>query len=136
MISNPKHGWCDFELGKFKGHPSYLTDVPLDLLKAILEWWKQGWSCCFFDEEGSEFTLVLTPDSVYIIEEKDCTTLITFPDVDRRELSAEIISDVESCIDNWCFEFMLDDMTERRLQSRKEYIQKLIYELKKYINGR
>jgi len=32
VISNPKSGWCDFYLGDFEGHPSYLTDVPVDLL--------------------------------------------------------------------------------------------------------
>ena len=27
MITNPSCGWCSFELGDFKGSPSYLTDV-------------------------------------------------------------------------------------------------------------
>lgn len=29
MITNPRCGWCNFELGDFKGSPSYLTDVPV-----------------------------------------------------------------------------------------------------------
>lgn len=32
MISNPKNGWCNFKLGDFEGTPSYITDVPIDLL--------------------------------------------------------------------------------------------------------
>ena len=30
MITNPKYGWCNFELGNFKGTPSCLTDVPVE----------------------------------------------------------------------------------------------------------
>ena len=37
MISNPKHGWCNFKLRTFEGTPSYLTDVPVDLLKAFID---------------------------------------------------------------------------------------------------
>ena len=35
MISDPKHGWCNFKLRTFEGTPSYLTDVPVDLLEAF-----------------------------------------------------------------------------------------------------
>ena len=35
MISDPKYGWCNFKLGDFKGTPSYLTDVPIDVLDAF-----------------------------------------------------------------------------------------------------
>ena len=38
MISNPAHGWCDFKVGDFVGHPSYVTDVPLDLLEALRDY--------------------------------------------------------------------------------------------------
>ena len=136
MISNPKYGWCNFELGGFHGHPSDLTDVPVDLLKAVLDWWKQGWGCCFFDEEGGEFVLVLTPNSAYVIVEKDDTTIVTIPNINRREISAEIISDIEACLYNWCVEFMLDEVTDQLLQNRKEHIEKLLCELKECINGR
>ena len=36
MISDSKYGWCNFKLGDFEGHPSYLTDVPVDILDALL----------------------------------------------------------------------------------------------------
>ena len=42
MISNPHAGWCDFKLGDFEGSPSYLTDVPVDLLNAFIEYHEKG----------------------------------------------------------------------------------------------
>lgn len=46
MISNPKHGWCNFKLRTFEGTPSYLTDVPIDLLTAFIDLNEKGmWDC-------------------------------------------------------------------------------------------
>ena len=63
MISNPKHGWCNFKLGTFEGTPSYLTDVPIDILTAFIDYHNKGCGVIWFDEEGTEFTLVITPYS-------------------------------------------------------------------------
>ena len=43
MISNPKHGWCDFKIeddnnNVFFGIPSYITNVPVNLLQSFLEY--------------------------------------------------------------------------------------------------
>ena len=38
MISNPNLGWCEFHMGDFTGNPSYLTDVPIELLEAFLNY--------------------------------------------------------------------------------------------------
>ena len=70
MISNPKHGWSNFDLKTFHGTPSYLTDVPVDLLNAFIQYHLTGTGVAWFDEEGAEFTLVITPHSLFIIEEK------------------------------------------------------------------
>ena len=64
MISDPRYGWCRFNLGTFEGTPSYLTDVPVDLLDAFLDYHVKGCGTAWFDEEGTEFTLVLTPQTV------------------------------------------------------------------------
>lgn len=47
MISNPKHGWCDFMLSDekdnlFVGTPSYVTNAPVDLLQAFLDYKIKG----------------------------------------------------------------------------------------------
>ena len=60
MISNPRFGWCNFELGDFKGYPSYLTDVPVDLLDAFIDYHTKGYGVAVFDEEGSYFKITPT----------------------------------------------------------------------------
>lgn len=89
MISNPKHGWCNFELRTFEGIPSYLTDVPVDLLEAFIDLHTKGTGIAWFDEEGTEFTLVLTPYSLFIIEEKDRPVLHDFSEMKIENLEKE-----------------------------------------------
>lgn len=101
MISNPKNGWCNFKLGDFKGTPSYLTDVPFDLLTAFIDYHSKGCGIAWFDEEGSEFTLVITPHSLFIIEEKDKPILYDFSDMKVRDIEEELINDIERDIDEW-----------------------------------
>lgn len=107
MISNPKVGWCNFELGDFKGTPSYLTDVPMDLLNAFIDYYTRGNGIAEFDEEGSEFTLVLTRNGVYIIEAKDAYTLHAYHDIDISDLAQKLMIDIVFNIDGWCNGFML-----------------------------
>ena len=105
MISNPKNGWCDFILGDFHGTPSYLTNVPIDLLNCFKEYLYSGTGICWFDEEGTEFTLVITPYSLFIIEEKDKPVLHDFSDMNIKKLALEAVTDVEFNIDKWWSEF-------------------------------
>lgn len=103
MLSNPKAGWCELEIGNFKGSPSYLTDVPVDLLTAFIDYYKKGIGVAFFDEEGSEFNLLLSNYSAYIIY-VDCenkSILYEFPDIDIDNLAKELIVDIKSNIDSW-----------------------------------
>ena len=102
MISEPKCGWCIFKLGDFFGRPSgYMTTVVTDLLDAFILFYKNGIGAAVFDEEGSYFTLLLTYNGVYIIEEKEKAKLFDFSEFDIYELANELINDIESDFDNW-----------------------------------
>ena len=124
MISNPKHGWCNFELGDFKGTPSYLTDVPVDLLNAFIDLHTKGSGVAWFDEEGTEFTLVLTPYSMFIIEEKEEPVLHDFSEMNIKDLEKELIEDIEKGLNGWS-EFITDNDREEILQHRNEIRQKI-----------
>lgn len=65
MISNPKNGWCDFNLGDFHGTPSYLTNVPIDLLIAFKEYLYLGAGICWFDERRCG--IHIGNDTIFII---------------------------------------------------------------------
>ena len=110
MISNPDYGWCDFELGGFSGTPSYVTDAPMDLLQAFEDYfyWDKDCVIVAFDEEGSEFYLVLAPYDVYVISQKEESELYHCEDKTTAELALELINDIESNITKWAEEFSLD----------------------------
>ena len=103
MISNPKHGWCNFELRTFEGTPSYLTDVPIDLLDAFINYHTRGYGVAVFDEEGSYFTLVMSQYNwgIYIIEEKDYPKLHNLCDFNVEDLEEELIRDIERDLNGW-----------------------------------
>lgn len=124
MISNPKHGWCNFKLRLFEGTPSYLTDVPINILTAFIDLHEKGCGSAWFDEEGTEFTLVITPYSLYIIEEKDKPVLHDFSEIKIENLEKEIISDIESDLNGWAEFTASDDLEEIKIH-RDEILNKL-----------
>lgn len=131
MITNPKNGWCNFKLRTFEGTPSYLTDVPVDLLMAFIDYHVKGCGIAWFDEEGTEFSLVITPYSVFIIEEKDTTFLHDFSEMKIENIEKELIEDIEKDLYGW-INFTIDDDLEEVKQHENEIRQKLVI-LKSYI---
>ena len=133
MIAYPKHGWCNFTLGTFEGVPSYLTDVPVDLLSAFIDYHTQGYGMAWFDEEGTEFTLVINPYSLFIIEEReDKAVLHNFSDMKVEDIEKELIADLEKDLDGWSREFIIDD-DEEEIEIHRDEIRQKIAILKKFI---
>ena len=126
MLANPRHGWCRFEIGSFTGSPSYLEDVPVNTLMAFINYYKNGCGSVWYDEEGSSFTLILTPYSVYVIEEKDEPVLHDFSDdTSIDNLAQELIADIESCVDDWAmFTTDYDDVNE--IEKHKDKIVEML----------
>ena len=129
MISNPKHGWCDFKLRTFEGTPSYLTDVPVDLLGAFIDYYTKGQGMAWFNEEGTEFTLVINPYSLFIIEEKENTMLYDFSEMNVEKLAKELINDIEKDLTGWSEFLTGDDQEEIKLH--RDEIRHRITKLKK-----
>lgn len=125
MISNPKYGWCDFKLRNFRGRPSYLTDVPVDLLDAFIGYYTNGMGMTWFNEEGTEFTLVINPYSLYVIEEKGKSILYDFSEMIIEKLARELIDDIEKDLDGWSVEFVITNNQEEITQHRNEIIERI-----------
>lgn len=125
MLSNPKHGWCNFELGKFRGNPSYLTDVPLDILEMCINYKKKNASICYFDEEGSDFVLIFANGEVYVIATREDSMLYRFPETTPEALIEEIILDIERNLDLWNAEFTIEEDSDEIEKHKSEIIQKL-----------
>jgi hypothetical protein len=125
MILNPKDGWCDFKLRTFKGTPSYLTDVPIDLLDAFIDYYTKGTGIAWFDEEGTEFTLLINPYSLFIIEQRKETVFHDFSEIIIEKLAKELIDDIERDITGWSVEFVTSDDPEEIEQHKTDIINKL-----------
>lgn len=132
MISSPNYGWCDFDLKSFHGSPSYLTDVPVDLLNAFIQYHTTGTGIAWFDEEGTEFTLVITPYSLFVIEEKDKPVLHDFSEIKINNLEKKLIEDIEKNLIGWS-EFITSNGREEVIVHRDE-IRNKIAMLKKIIS--
>ena len=126
MISNPKNGWCNFKLDDFEGTPSYITNAPIDLLDAFIDYYTRGYGLAYFDEEGSEFTLLLTWYGVYIIEEKDNVKSHVFYDLNISDLAKEVIADIETNLDGWCNDFMYYSFSKEVFNERLEKLKNMI----------
>lgn len=126
MISNPKNGWCDFDLGDFHGYPSYLTDVAMDLVTACFRYCIEDndYITVGFDEEDSEFILLADYHNCYIIEQKDEDILHRI-DIDIKDLIKEIVNDVESDIDAWATFAVFDDDPEEIKYNKTRLLNKI-----------
>lgn len=136
MISNPKYGWCDFMLSDkkdnlFVGTPSYITNVPVDLLQTFLDYKTKNQGMAWFDEEGTEFTLVLNPYSMFIIAENEegKGKLYDFSELNIDNLIKKLIQDIESDLDGWSA-FYCDFDDEEEIKVNREHIRNLICQLK------
>lgn len=135
MISNPRVGWCDFKLGEFTGHPSYVTDAPTDLLDAFINYYDNGYGACVFDEEGAKFVLFIESNFLCIICSRMDMVVYDFSDLKISDLAQEVIHDIESNLDGWANNFYVDaDIPKERDKFKKAMVEK-IAQLKEKING-
>ena len=131
MLKNPEYGWCEFLLFDFYGTPSYLTNVPVDLLRAFVDYFKRGTGIAWFDEEDSQFTLIMNPYSLFIIFEGDKVVTYDLSWMDPKKLAQELIEDITNDFDKWSE--WTNDMCENTIIKNKKYINFLIAELKDLI---
>ena len=129
MISNPKCGWCDLDIIGTKGTPSYLTDVPVELMECFISYFKTGKGMCFFDEEGSQLTLVLTPYNNFIISEKDKLEIIILY-FNKIRCAKELLSDIRKYKQGWIeWEPEYKQYTDKERKNRENHINELYEKL-------
>lgn len=136
MISNAKYGWCTFQIDEFIGSPSYLTDVPVELLDAFIDYYERGYGCAEFDEEGSDFTFLITAYNlnIFVISRREELKLYDFSmtkDIDK--LAEELIEDIEFHMYDWINFSVTDDSEE--LKIRRDILREKIVKLKKLKEG-
>ena len=131
MLSNFETGWSKIKIGDFTGIPSYITDVPVDLLTVFIDYYINNTSAMLFDEEGSEFTIVLSNEFIYVIYfTQNCEAIFyEFPEIFINDLAKELIEDIENNLDSWS-RFSASINSEEEISQEREVLINLISELK------
>lgn len=136
MLSKPRYGWTDITIGEFKGRASYLTDVPMDCLIAFINALEHYIpASIFFNEEGTEFTLVSSVNGTYIISEREKTELIS---INTRflKLAREIINDIETNLEDWVlwdYEHEFEEDPKAFLDKRRSLMKEKLERLKELV---
>lgn len=136
MITNLKHGWGKLEFAGFEGYFSYIRNsLPLflqALQNTVIENEPQAVS---FDEEGSEFILVLDEFTSYIISERDSTALYK-EEKNIIEIIKEVLEDMnKETVMEWAMSFSVDEedvnSLNNELMQRLETLEKICEEKRK-----
>lgn len=123
MISEPFCGWCDFKLGYFDGRLSYITDVPVDLLSAFINYRESGAGAAYLDgEQYGKFTFVLSYQAAYIIEDKEDSILHVFRDIDLNDLEKELMLDIYENIKRWSSSFWVEGDPTCIIENKLRYM--------------
>lgn len=135
MISNPDCGWCDIRVGNFIGQGSYVTDIPLDFMECFIHYLHSGSGSVYVDEEGTEFTFVVSDCETYIIECRDEEPkLHFFEDIYPNELCKELVCDIESNFDGWVDFFAPD--TDSEVENYRKLLNESLTKLKDLMKSR
>lgn len=103
MLSRPESGWCDITIGDFCSRASYLTNVPMDILKALNG---TGTPCVCFDAEGWEFYIIFDWCETLIIGYGDpfgqsdeyCVKHFS---ITKEEIARQVYYDISENLDEW-----------------------------------
>ena len=105
ILTNAKYGWCDFKLENYTGRASYIRNLPLDILKGFEGYKKYGHCIIPFDEETSQFYLIVYDNTVIIIDNRDSENGDKFKgqyiNIDADKVMSELFHEVVVNIDKW-----------------------------------
>lgn len=98
ILSKPHAGWTEVVIGDFSDSASYLDDVPVLTLTAMLSHFRTGNPFCVeYDAEGHEYIIVSTYFETIVIGYEDTQRF----DISVDELAKELVRDIEDNIDLW-----------------------------------
>ncbi len=139
MFSKPYNGWTTLSTTaqkkyttdvKLIWHVSFLSNIPIEILVALLNWYTEHKSQLVnleLEEKGRGSMLIMSDGQVQFIN-----TTYNYPTIYRLgnidEIVDEILEDFENEIDAWSDFFCMIDNNSRK--KNKEKIQKLIENVK------
>lgn len=101
MITYTGAGWSILTIGDVTIAPSYVTDVPFDILEAAITYKHTGCASIYFDCEGSAATLIFTPWDVFMIVEEGYPELKHFNELYPTDVINELVDDIVDNKNAW-----------------------------------
>lgn len=126
MLSNIKHGWCDFDIGNEHHVVSYISDVPVDIINCFIKYYMYGAGIAYLDKEGDDFSFLLDLHGAKVITSIDTdgsfedTFKETFIDCNINELAQELYHDIADYFEEWITNFYLPFEPADEQQYRKD----------------
>jgi len=115
MFSVPDCGWVNFKLGKFQDRASYLTDVPNELLDALIELYERHIpTCVYFDAEGWDWYILFHTYQTFIISK--CNKLKVYNE--GKSIHKQILNDIKNNINAWS-EWDILEITDEGYKSQQ-----------------
>ncbi len=121
ILTNIEHGWCDFNLGDFEGHPSYIRFLPLDIINAWKEYQDTRHCIIEFDCETWQFCLVIWEHIVVILSNKWGKYNSMFLMINAEDLLNELVNEIVDNLDLWA-KWLSITGTDENIQRIKEMI--------------
>lgn len=137
MIKNKGYGWCNLQIGDFAGETVCPSNAAKALLELFSDYHRKGHGMAWLDGGGVEYSVILTPYSMYVMEEKENTVLHDCSRLPVEKLEKELINDIEAEMDAWA-EFpyyMHPDKNKRQNLSKanRHDIACLVHKLKCFV---
>lgn len=125
MLSTPKHGWVDLTIGSWSDRASYLTEVPFELLDALIRaFTTYSPTCAKFDAEGWEYIIVFDRYDTHVIEYKDDVEFYSV-EIGLIEIAKEIHTDISNNLKEWSL-WTYDTEDEDARISREKKLSRLL----------
>ena len=94
ILTNIKYGWCDFRLDGYEARPSYVRFLPLDILDAYKEYCKSQHCIIEFDEELTQFCLIIWENNLLILDNRNNKFNITPVKLNAKEVLNKLINEI------------------------------------------
>ena len=129
MLGKPEHGWCAITIGDFTIGASYLTDVAVDFLNALIRYHPCTPTSVFCDAESDGwFYVMFTEYETFVIgdswlpHDSDKYGLLEY-NIPVKKVAMEVHNDIMSNILDWVYWDIFEDNDLRyRIEAIKIYI--------------
>lgn len=126
MPSTPCAGWTELSIGDWRNRASYLSDVPMILLKTMEEAIRLRMpKSCVIDAENYEYIMVFDQEHTFVItNSEDGPDYHTFTDIPlgwlNAELGKQLVSDIRKDITRWAEWGDYGDMSDDQKTEREK----------------